>query len=656
MTSSTASSLFLVPRSVPLPLSLSLANSLVGSALDLHLSAAALTCFGWLSPGVLRLWGYCYWSQEMNLEEGTGGQVSGGLRDRPNSVLGNLQRIQVQAIRSINESMKSRYHNIIGLVNSIGRQHMSLAYVFPSIWCVIKILLDPFYLYTSLINYDYKCVAVDDYFWPMSKYFNGFVILIVMLSVGSLFSVVLIKGRRFEATIWLFLVVIDLWTYVGPPSSQQPLKAVFPAAGAGNFYSSVLFLLQYFAMVTLIYLTFTRATRTSATIWAKAAFNLLLYMLGGHVFGGLWYSFAIEKVIECWKKACKKYASKCSGDAFLCDGTLRDSNFLNDFCPAKTQNRTIYDFGIYRDALESGIVETTNLPKKILYCFRWGLQNLSAFGQSLQASTDAWENILVISITIYSMALFVFFIGNVQIYLQSKTVKSEMIRQKKQQIEQCTSFAKLSENLQKQIKRYQPDIWEETKGVDFEFLFNLPEDLRKNTKHELCLELLKKVDEFRSWSEQLLEELCDCVKPVSYAQHAEIVRKGSSIDEMLFLVQGKLQTYSLTSVDTGPTTSPPHLEISINRLEEGKFCGEELVAWFQADLYSSNLPISTKTIQTITKVDAFALMSYDLQNVFIKHWTAQNISTHVHAPLPVDSQPQTSPPPAEPPAQPASWI
>ncbi|KAI9161654.1 hypothetical protein LWI28_019421 [Acer negundo] len=385
------------PANQFLSLSLSLANSLVGSALDLHLSAAALTCFGWLSPGVLRLWGYCYWSQEMNLEEGTGGQVSGGLRDRPNSVLGNLQRIQVQAIRSINESMKSCYHNIIGLVNSIGRQHMSLAYVFPSIWCVIKILLDPFYLYTSLINYDYKCVAVDDYFWPMSKYFNGFVILIVMLSVGSLFSVVLIKGRRFEATIWLFLVVIDLWTYVGPPSSQQPLKAVFPAAGAGNFYSSVF-----------------------------------------------------------------------------------------------------------------------------------------AFGQSLQASTDAWENILVISITIYSMALFVFFIGNVQIYLQSKTVKSEMIRQKKQQIEQCTSFAKLSENLQKQIKRYQPDIWEETKGVDFEFLFNLPEDLRKNTKRELCLELLKKVDEFRSWSEQLLEELCDCVKPVSYAQHAEIVRKGSSIDEMLF--------------------------------------------------------------------------------------------------------------------------
>ncbi|KAK0598130.1 hypothetical protein LWI29_031933 [Acer saccharum] len=516
-----------------LSLSLSLSNSLVGSALDLHLSAAALICFGWLFPGVLRLWRYCYWSQEMDLQE--------------NSVSGNLQRNQVPDF----------IVNIIGLLsNIIGRLHMSSAYVFPFIWCLVYILIDPFYIYATQINYDYNCVALADNSWPISKFVLDS-ISTVILGVGCL------------------------------------------------------------------------------------VFTL-------KVFGALWYSFAIDKVIECWEKAGKKYALKFSEDAFVCPGTLRDYNFLNEFCPAKTQNRAIYDFGIYRDALESGIVETTNLPKKVLYCFRWGLQNLrysmgnhlcsssvqvteiqsflqrlsvqSAFGQSLQASTDTWENIFVISITIYSMLLFVFFIGNVQVYLQSKTIQSEMIRQKKQQIEQCTSFAKLSKDLRKKIKRYQPDVWEETKGVDFEFLFNLPEDLRKNMKRELCLELLKKVDEFKDWSEKLLEELCDCVKPVSYAQQTLIVQKDSPIDKMLFLVQGELQTYSLTSVD---------------RLKKGEFCGKELVDCFQADLYPSNLPISTRTIQTITKVDAFALMSYDLQNVFIKHRT----------------QVQAPPPPAEPPAQ-----
>ncbi|KAK4838087.1 hypothetical protein QYF36_010928 [Acer negundo] len=235
------------------------------------------------------------------------------------------------------------------------------------------------------------------------------------------------------------------------------------------------------------------------------------------------------------------------------------------------------------------------------------------------------------------------------VYLQLQTNRSEMIRQKKQEIEQSKSFEKLPENLQKQIKRYHPEKWEETKGgVEFGNLFNnLPDDLRRNIKLQLCLELLKTVEEFRRWSEELLHELCDCVKPVSYAEHAEIVRKGSSIDEMLFLVQGKLRTYSLTSVDTGSAASPPRFETSINHLEDGKFCGEELIAWFQDDLYSSNLPISTRTIQTTTKVDAFALMYYDLQNVFIKHQIARSTSTEVQEPLADSQPPQAPPPPAE---------
>ncbi|KAK0596657.1 hypothetical protein LWI29_017799 [Acer saccharum] len=446
-------------------------------------------------------------------------------------------------------------------------------------------------------------------------------------------------------------------------------KAIWPTMGlenGPNFYSADLFLLQYFLTVILLYIMFIRATKTCATLaratWAKAAFNLLLYIHGGHVFGGLWYAFAIEKVVDCWKKACEHFPSKCPLDYNIyCDinSHSRDYKLLNEFCPTKTRNKTAYDFGIYHDALESGIVETWNFPRRVLHCFRWGLQNLSGFGQNIQTSTDAWENIFVISITIYGMVLFVFFIGNMQIYLQLQTKKLEMIRQKKHEIEQSKSFEKLPKNLQKQIKKHQPEIWEETKGgVEFGNLFNnLPDDLRKNIQRELCLELLKKVVEFRSWSDELLDELCNCAKPVSYAEHVEIVRRGSSIDKMLFLVQDKLRTYSLTRVDTSSTAGPPCFETSSNHLEDVEFCGEELVAWFQADLYSSNLPISTRTIQTIEKVDAFSLMSYDLQNVFIKHRTAPSISAQVQVP-PVESQlPQAPLTPAESPAQqPASGI
>ncbi|KAK2654166.1 hypothetical protein Ddye_014022 [Dipteronia dyeriana] len=150
--------------------------------------------------------------------------------------------------------------------------------------------------------------------------------------------------------------------------------------------------------------------------------------------------------------------------------------------------------------------------------------------------------------------------------------------------------------------------------------------------------------------EELLHELCDYSKPIAYTKHTEIVPRGSSIDEMLFLMKGKLRAYSLKRVDTSSATNPPPFETSINHLEEGEFCGE-LVAWLQTDLYSSKLPISVRNIQTITKVDALALMSYGLQNVFIKHQTPLRTSTQVQAPLSADSQPQAPPPPAEPLAQ-----
>ncbi|KAK1563306.1 hypothetical protein Q3G72_025754 [Acer saccharum] len=95
--------------------------------------------------------------------------------------------------------------------------------------------------------------------------------------------------------------------------------------------------------------------------------------------------------------------------------------------------------------------------------------------------------------------------------------------------------------------------------------------------------------------------------------------------EIRGLGEAAVEIYSLTSVDTGSAASPPCFEISINHLEDGEFCGEELVAWFQASLYSSNLPVSTRIIQITTKVDAFALMFYNLQNVFIKHQTSTQV-------------------------------
>ncbi|KAL9409867.1 hypothetical protein AB3S75_048153 [Citrus x aurantiifolia] len=386
---------------------------------------------------------------------------------------------------------------------------------------------------------------------------------------------------------------------------------------------------QYVPRVIRTYPLFTKATRNSSRLaeatWAKAVFNLLLYLLAAHVFGALWYFFSIERETVCWKNACRKDAG-CNHGSFYCDDISGDYTFLNEFCPTKPQNTKIFDFGIFRDALESGIVEVTDFPQKLLHCFFWGLQSLSCLGQNLNTSTYIWEDFFAIIITISGLMLFLFLIGNMQIYLQSKTIRSEEMRLKARDIEQWMPFRKLSGNLQQQIKKYQRYIWRETNGVDVEnLLSNLPRDLRRNIKRELCLDLLKKVEEFKKLDEATLDALCDCVKPAFFIERAHIVREDYPINEMLFVVQGKLWTYTSKSrAGASGSASFNNYRDNDNKskkdhLEVGDFCGEELVAWVMDDPSSSNLPTSTRTIQALTKVEAFSLMADDLKNVFINH-------------------------------------
>ncbi|KAJ0016885.1 hypothetical protein Pint_11058 [Pistacia integerrima] len=151
---------------------------------------------------------------------------------------------------------------------------------------------------------------------------------------------------------------------------------------------SVLF--QYVPRLIKIYPLFTKATRTSGKLagaaWLKAAFNLLLYMFAGHVFGALWYFFAIVRETVCWNKACIN-RTRCHYGSFYCGDNLGDYTFLNNFCPTKTQNTTLYDFGIFNDALQFGIVEVTDFPQNFLHCFRRGLQKLRSLVANLEEGT-----------------------------------------------------------------------------------------------------------------------------------------------------------------------------------------------------------------------------------------------------------------------------
>ncbi|MCD9640446.1 Cyclic nucleotide-gated ion channel 1 [Datura stramonium] len=341
---------------------------------------------------------------------------------------------------------------------------------------------------------------------------------------------------------------------------------------------------------------------------AKRTSSMFINIKIFEVLGAFWYLFSIERESTCWQRACGN-SSACHHSSLYCDDDHTGfKTLLNNSCPIETPNTTLFDFGIFLDALQSGVVESMDFPQKFFYCFWWGLQNLSSLGQNLQTSTYVWEICFAVFISIAGLVLFSFLIGNMQTYLQSTTLRLEEMRVKRRDAEQWMSHRLLPEHLRERIRRYEQYKWQETRGVDEENLIhNLPKDLRRDIKRHLCLALLMRVPMFEKMDEQLLDALCDRLRPVLYTENSFIVREGDPVDEMLFIMRGKLLTVTTNGGRTGFFNS--------DYLKAGDFCGEELLTWALDPHPSNNLPISTRTVQALSEVEAFALVADDLKFV-----------------------------------------
>ncbi|KAL2464411.1 putative cyclic nucleotide-gated ion channel 5 [Forsythia ovata] len=379
-------------------------------------------------------------------------------------------------------------------------------------------------------------------------------------------------------------------------------------------------LLQYFPRFIRILPLTSELKRTTGvfaeTAWAGAVYYLLLYMLASHIVGAFWYLLSVERNDTCWQKACK-HNNTCNTDFLYCGnekmrgfndwGKIRDS-VLDSSCPVDVDNNPPFDFGIFKQALSSDIVSTRNFLSKYCYCLWWGLQNLSTLGQGLETSTYPGESIFSIALAISGLILFALLIGNMQTYLQSLTIRLEEMRVKRRDSEQWMHHRLLPQELRERVRRYDQYKWLETRGVDEESLVqSLPKDLRRDIKRHLCLALVKRVPLFENMDERLLDAICERLKPCLYTENTYIVREGDPVDEMLFIIRGRLESVTTDGGRSG----------FFNRslLKEGDFCGEELLTWALDPKSGSNLPSSTRTVKALTEVEAFALTADELKFV-----------------------------------------
>ena len=153
----------------------------------------------------------------------------------------------------------------------------------------------------------------------------------------------------------------------------------------------------------------------------KTSWMIFNVMFVFQVIGAFWYFFSIERETACWHKACKNQ-SGCGRSSFSCAHS-GNYTFLDDLCPINAPNSTLFNFGIFLEALQSGVVQSSNLPTKFFFCFWWGLRNLR-FACARLTIIIYWPGILIfVSLwSYYKMLLWSFLI-----YLTSRFLRLNLL-------------------------------------------------------------------------------------------------------------------------------------------------------------------------------------------------------------------------------------
>uniref|UniRef100_A0A2N9HJZ7 Cyclic nucleotide-binding domain-containing protein n=1 Tax=Fagus sylvatica TaxID=28930 RepID=A0A2N9HJZ7_FAGSY len=125
-----------------------------------------------------------------------------------------------------------------------------------------------------------------------------------------------------------------------------------------------------------------------------------------------------------------------------------------------------------------------------------------------------------------------------------------------------------------------------------------------------------------------IENICSSLKPVFYNEQSYIVHEGDPIVAIFLITEGTVWSSSSTSRNIiGEGTSATSRQVE--RLVKGQLFGEELLDWFwkkdsSIDMSKLILPVSSKTLKTHTKVEAFALMADDFKEIVSRRHDLDN--------------------------------
>ncbi|XP_059645674.1 cyclic nucleotide-gated ion channel 18-like isoform X1 [Cornus florida] len=411
------------------------------------------------------------------------------------------------------------------------------------------------------------------------------------------------------------------------PLPQIVIWFIIPAvkshtAHHANHTISLVIVLQYIPRIFVIFPLNQRINKTTGVItktaWAGVIYNLLLYVLASHLLGASWYVLSIERQYSCWRTECTNehngtHSPSCSPLFLDCKNfDLPERQYWSKSTEVLTKcdalnTKIEFKFGMFTDAFKEDVA-SSGFIDKYFYCLWWGLKNLCSYGQNLSASSYLLETLFCSLICITGLTLFALLIGNIQSYLQSTTARLEEWRVKRRDTEEWMRHRQLPPELQDRVRRFVQYKWLATRGVDEEDILRaLPLDLRRQIQRHLCLALVRRVPFFSLMDDQLLDAICERLISSLSTKDTYIVREGDPVNEMLFIIRGQLESSTTNGGRSGFFNSIT--------LKPGDFCGEELLTWALMPSSNINLPSSTRTVKSVSEVEAFALRAEDLKFV-----------------------------------------
>ncbi|PRQ60451.1 putative Ion transport domain-containing protein [Rosa chinensis] len=274
--------------------------------------------------------------------------------------------------------------------------------------CVLSVSVDPLFLYIPITNEDMKCLRLDQNLKTVTLFLRSAVDLPCIVHIIS--QILAVRPRPRRRRVKLVELALEMAKRILWPYFLIDILAVLPIPHVvililltrtrkisnpnRRKLLNSLILFQYFPRIFRMYQSCKvnkeepdeeEAGKTRyGDNGHRIPFRVYKFILASHVLGAFWYFFSIQREMDCWQYACRK-ESKCEDCTFDCGGnhsfkngnhSFKNVAFINDFCPISTPNSTVFNFGIFLDALQSNIVGSTDFPQKFLHCLWWGLRSL----------------------------------------------------------------------------------------------------------------------------------------------------------------------------------------------------------------------------------------------------------------------------------------